>query len=112
MATAVVAITFDHTSPVSLARLDFIVIAPETSIQTGKYQKQIARDSIHSKVKRRISEYDGVLDNWYHAHFEPLLDCLQLVLLSWEEAIAWINQENTDVAASLSEFYNRCLEFN
>ena len=98
--------------PASISRIDFIVLAPVESIVEGKFRKQMERDSIRSKVKRRVSEYDGALNDWYHDHFEPTLDCIRLASLSWEETIQWIGKEKADVADTLSDFYSRCLEFN
>ena len=99
-------------SPSSISRLDFIVLAPEASIVKDKFREQMERDLIRSKVMQRVSEYDGVLNNWYHDYFEPTLDCIRLISLSWEETIRWIGKERTGEADALSDFYSCCLEFN
>jgi len=99
-------------NPASFSRLDFIVLAPKSSIENGKFQKQMDRDSIHSKVKRRVSEYDGKLDAWFENYFEPTIHCIQLHSLSWEDVIHWIRSEKSDEANDLTDFYNLCLKFN
>jgi len=98
-------------SPSSFSRLDFIVLAPEYAINEDKFCKQMERDSIRSKVKQRVAEYDGALDSWYQDHFEPTLNCIQLCSLSWEAAIQWIGREKVGEAEALSDFYNLCLKF-
>ena len=70
------------------------------------------RDSIHSKVKQRVSAYDGKLDAWFMKHFEPTINRIQLHSLSWEDAIGWIGSEKPDEAVALSDFYKLCLKFN
>lgn len=99
-------------SPASFSKLDFIVLAPETAISKGKFRKQMERAAIRSKVKQRVTAYDGVLDAWYENYFTPTLDRIQLISLSWEEAIQWIGTERVGEADELSNFYSRCLEFN
>lgn len=97
--------------PSSFSRLDFIVLAPEYSIIKGTFRKQIDKDSIRSKVKKRVSAYNGALDSWYEDHFEPTLNCLRLCSLSWEEAIEWIGQEKISEADALNDFYSLCLKY-
>ncbi len=96
--------------PSSLSRLEFVVLAPEASIRKNRFGKQLARDSIRSKVRQRVSAYDGALDKWYDDRFEPTLDHIQLTSLSWEETIQWIRMERSGEADELSDFYDLCLE--
>lgn len=98
--------------PASLLKLDFIVLAPKASIQQGKFRQQMERDSLHRKVKQRVSAYEGVLDIWFENYFEPTLNHLQLISLSWEETIHWIGKERVGKADALTNFYGRCLAFN
>jgi hypothetical protein len=99
-------------SPSSFSRLDFIVLAPEDSLAKDTFRKQMERDSIHSKVRQRVSEYYGASNDWYHDYFEPTIDCIQLISLSWEDAIQWIGKEKPNNANAVFDFYNRCLEFS
>jgi hypothetical protein len=98
--------------PSSLSRLDFVVLAPFHSIEKGTFSKEMNLTSIRSKVARRISEYEGALDNWISDFFEPLMDHLSLHSLSWEEAIDWIGKYENDASQKLEEFYRFCLQFN
>lgn len=99
-------------SPSSFSRLDFNVLAPMHSIEQGTFSEEMEKCSIRSKVKRRVSEYGGELDTWYKNHFIPILDRMELHSISWEDAIEWIGSEKDIAAKELSDFYNRCLEFN
>ena len=98
--------------PRLFSRLDFIVLAPEASISEGKFKTQMERESIQAKVSQRVSEFGGEHNDWYQDHFEPLLDRIDLISLSWEEAIQWVGKERAYEGDALMEFYRRCLEFN
>ena len=97
--------------PTSLSRLDFIVLAPLSSIDKGTFSKEMTKASIREKVKRRIESYDGQLDSWYTSHFEPALDSIGLHSLNWESAIEWISNHKPDVADQLHEYYELCLRY-
>ena len=84
----------------------------KSSIENNKFQKQMERDSIHLKVKRRVTKYDGKLEAWFKNHFEPTLNCIHLHSLSWEDVIFWIGSEKSDEVDALSEFNNLCLKYN
>lgn len=94
-----------------LSRLDFVVLAPQYSIDKGTFAEEISPDSIKSKVEQRVSEYDGALDQWLEQHFLPTLGRIELHSLSWEEAIEWIGENSPEVIDDLKEFYHLCLEF-
>jgi hypothetical protein len=98
--------------PSSLRRLEFIVLAPQYSIEKGTFAEEMKPNSIRAKVRKRVSAYDGQLDDWYTKHFEPTMDRIQLHSLSWESAIAWIGEKESRVADKLSDFYELCLEFS
>jgi hypothetical protein len=95
-----------------LERLDFIVIAPQSSIEKGTFAEEIKPSSIQSKVMRRVSEYEGQLDEWFINNFEPTIEQIQLISLSWESAIEWICVNRPEVKEQLENFYKMCLEFN
>ena len=99
-------------SPLNMRRLDFIVLAPQVSIEKGTFAEEVSPSSIRAKVERRVSEYEGQLDQWYEEYFEPTIDRIQLYSVSWEEAIGWIGREKPAEAAEMSEFYGLCLKFS
>lgn len=98
--------------PATLERLDFIVLAPQLSIEKGTFVEEIQPSSIRSKVMRRVSEYEGQLDEWFKNYFEPTIERIRLVSLSWESAIEWIFGSRPEIREQLEDFYELCLEFN
>lgn len=98
--------------PSTLKRLEFIVLAPQYSIDKGTFEVEMQPSSIRSKVKRRVSAYEGQLDGWYTDHFEPTMDRIRLLSLSWEAAIEWIRETKPTTVEKLYEFYQLCLEYN
>ena len=99
-------------NPSQLKRMDFVVLAPQYSIDKGTFAKEMDPESIHSKVKRRVSAYEGGLDRWYERHFEPTMENIKIYSLSWETVIEWIGENKPEEAGNLSKFYSLCLEYN
>jgi hypothetical protein len=97
--------------PSKLDRLDFIVLAPQASIEKGIFSIEMDPDSIRSKVQKRTSAYDGQLENWYRKHFEPTLERIRLHSLSWESALEWVSDKKPMIANDLSQYYQRCLQY-
>jgi hypothetical protein len=100
-----------NTEATNLLRLDFVVLAPQNSIDKGTFAEEMSPSSIQSKVERRVSEYDGDLDHWFADHFQPVLNRIELYSVSWEEAIQWLGEYSPSAVSDLSEFYGQCLEF-
>jgi hypothetical protein len=98
--------------PSSLQRLDFVVAAPRDAIKRGVFHRVMQRDSIRSKVKKRVSAYGGEHEDWHTTYFEPVIERIRLHCLSWESAIEWVSGRNPEVKDQLAEFYGRCFEFN
>ena len=97
--------------PSKFDRLEFVVLAPQYSIEKGTFSNEMKRSSIEEKVRKRIDAYDGELDCWFEQSFAPLMDVVELRALSWEDAIEWIREHKPDVANKLSEYYDLCLKF-
>ena len=98
--------------PTTMIRLDFVVLAPQGSIDKGTYSAELSKDSIKNKVRKRVTAYEGTLDNWYEEKFLPLLNEVQLHALSWEKTLAWITNHNPRIKDDLVDFYELCLRFN
>ncbi len=92
-------------------RLDFVVLAPQYSIEKGTFSDEMRRNSIEHKVRKRVDVYDGELDRWFEQSFAPLMEVIELRALSWEDAIEWIRADKPGVAEQLSEYYDLCLRF-
>lgn len=93
-----------------LARLGFYVIAPETQIEAGVFGNLVTKDSIRAKVAARIEPYGGTMDEWYRSVFEPVLEKIDVGVLSWESILTAMPAAS-DVEA-MREFYTKCLQFN
>lgn len=99
-------------SPSDFSRLDFVVLAPRSSIEKGTFAEQMSPSSIRSKVERRVAEYEGQLHEWHENAFNLIMDQIKLYSLSWEETIHWIGDHETGVANDLFEFYELCMDFS
>ncbi len=97
--------------PSMFDRLNFVVLAPQYSIEKGTFSDEMRRSSIEEKVRRRVDEYDGKIDRWFEQSFAPLMDVIELRALSWEDAIEWLRERKPGVAEQLSEYYDLCLKF-
>jgi hypothetical protein len=99
-------------APDKIEQLAFIVLAPKSSIDSGKFTMEMKEKSIRNKVKKRIYDYNGDLDDWYQKYFEPTLEVIDLQTLSWEKAIEVLCTKNSDAADELLDFFKRCSQFN
>jgi hypothetical protein len=97
--------------PSTLERLDFIVLAPRCSIARGTFSDEMDAGSIRSKVEKRVSAYDRELKDWHSVCFEPTMERVRLLPLSWESAIEWVCKKKPEVEEQLVAFYDLCLEF-
>ncbi len=112
VACMVEALRLANRSPGDLSRLGFYVLAPEKNIQSGSFETEMERSSIRSKVRRRVSKYGGELDMWYSDWLESSMNHMSIGVLSWEQIIVRIGDEDRPAADSIQEFYDCCLEFN
>ncbi len=94
----------------TVARLGFYVIAPERQIKAGVFGNLVTRAGIARKVAARIAQYQGQWDAWFAGTFEPMLQRIDLSVLSWESILAVL--PNDEEGAGIREFYSRCQQFN
>jgi len=97
-------------SPKSMERLGFYVLAPQRQIQAGVFGDSVGKLSIHSKVEARVAQYGGSRDAWFRDAFEPLLEHVEMGLLSWESILDLI--EPPGPPGEIRVFYHQCLRFN
>lgn len=97
-------------APADFSRLGFYVLAPHSQIGAGVFASLVTKDSIRQKVLSRIAAYAGKHDEWYQQSFLPVLECIDLDLLSWESVLESIpaSPDRED----LQKFYAQCLRFN
>jgi hypothetical protein len=97
-------------SPKSLERLGFYVVAPSGQINAGVFGELVTKPSIRTKVAARVAQYGGTRDTWFHEAFEPLLESVDLGVLSWESILERVVA--SEPKSALQEFYALCLRFN
>lgn len=99
-------------NPSTLERLEFVVLAPQDSIDCGTFSKELEPESIRSKVEKRVAAYGDELKSWHLGYFEPTIGRIRVLSLSWESAIEWISDKRTDLRDRFDAYYDRCLEFS
>jgi hypothetical protein len=97
--------------PSSLNRLAFFVIAPQTQIDSGIFADLVTKQSIQTKVATRIASYNGEHDEWFHSIFLPMLEHIELELLSWEDILEFLSSGSAGDEL-LRKFYEVCLQFS
>ena len=90
--------------------IGFYVIAPEAQIASDVFGSLVTKTSVRAKVQERVAQYEGQLDDWYRIVFEPVLDRIDLAVLSWESILEVM--PDTPEVVGLRDFYRECLKFN
>lgn len=98
--------------PSELARLGYFVIAPAEQLHHPPLSEQLNKSLIQAKVEKRIGEYSTAKDQWLRRWFLPTLEQIQVVGMSWEEVIAFIDRKDPAAAKKLRSFYQVCLQHN
>lgn len=99
-------------SPAELGVLGFYLVAPKVRIDEGLFEDELNPRSIRHKVQARIEPYEGSLDPWFHAWFEPTLKRLDIRTFAWEDLIESIAFDDMAAGQLLDSFYGRCLKHN
>jgi len=92
--------------------LGFYVLAPQAQIAAGVFAAAMRRESIGRKVERRVQAYEGLHDAWFDEWFRPLLETIEIEVLSWEWVLADVTEQSRAAGDSLAAFYERCLRFS
>ncbi len=98
--------------------LGYYVLAPEQEIETeSSFYDFLDKESLRQSVLDRVELYrerSNYLEKrrWFEDFFEPLLAKIDLLLISWEEAIYAIKQDDEEMGQALGKFYARCLVYN
>jgi len=99
-------------SPDTIETLGFVVVAPESQINSGVFEDFVTKASILAKVQARVSDYNGEKDIWMQEWFLPTLNKIDLNVLSWESIICDISTQDTASGEELNVFLQTCLQFN
>jgi predicted RNase H-like nuclease len=98
--------------PGEMKHLAFFIFAPGEQIDAGIFSTQSSPDNIDEMVKRRVSEYNGENDSWYHKWFLPTLKNVDIQCLSWESIANTILIDDPYFGNQIQTFYLNCLEYN
>jgi len=92
--------------------LAFLVLAPRARIDDGVFAWDTTIDAIRRKVRRRVEDYAGERDAWFHDWFEPTLERIDVRSLSWEDLVDVIAFHDPESGQLIDSFYGKCLRFN
>jgi len=98
--------------PDRMEQLAFFIFTPDEQINAGVFSTQSSPGHIDEIVKRRVSEYNGEKDSWYHKWFLPTLKNVDIQCLSWESLTNTILENDPYSGNQIQSFYLKCLEYN
>jgi hypothetical protein len=98
--------------PSAMDDLAFLVIAPQARVDDGIFAWDTTLDAILRKVRRRVEDYAGERDAWFHDWFEPTLQRVDVRCLSWEDIVEVIAFHSAEWGQLIDSFYGQCLKFN
>ncbi|MGE3820014.1 MAG: hypothetical protein AB7I30_11295 [Isosphaeraceae bacterium] len=98
--------------PRGLNDLAFLLIAPQARVDDGVFAWETSVDTIHRKIRRRVEDYAGERDHWFHEWFRPTLERVDVRCLSWEDVIDVIAFHDAESGQLIDRFYGQCLQFN
>src|SRR4051812_31741999 len=93
--------------PDAIDDLAYLILAPQARIDDGVFERDAAHEAIGRKVRRRVAEYGGELDEWLRDWFEPTLRLVEVRCLGWEETIEAISFHSPDAGQFIDSFYGR-----
>jgi hypothetical protein len=99
-------------SPENVTSLAFYVIAPESRIAEGVFSKDINRESIEKKVRRRAAECGGDKDQWLNDYFDTIIRAIEIDCISWESIIKVIEDNDLSYGRQVRNFYDFCILYN
>ncbi|WP_165069096.1 hypothetical protein [Paludisphaera rhizosphaerae] len=92
--------------------LALVILAPQARIDDGVFAWDAAPEAVLRKVRRRVEDYAGERDAWFHDWFEPTWRRVEIRCLSWEEIIEVIAFHRPEEGQVLDSFYGRSLHHN
>jgi hypothetical protein len=100
--------------PKNFQKLGFYVLAPTEIIdKEGSFSKFTSKEHIKKIVYERVTEYSSIeKSSWYDKKFLPLIEKIDIALISWEEIISVIMKRDMRYGQELKEFYEKCKFYN
>jgi hypothetical protein len=99
-------------SPADMSNLGFYVLAPRVQIDEGIFEEEMSRESIKTKVERRVAEYKGEKNQWFAEWFHATMQNIEMGCVSWEDLLRDVADHDSDSAQEIEQFYKKCLKFN
>jgi len=112
VACTVEALCAARRQPADLSRLAFYVVAPQVQFARRVFEKGMGRSSIARKVKRRVTDFGGKKEQWYSEWFQPAFQQMEVGMLSWEELLRTIKEQDPASASAIQWFYEQCIGFS
>lgn len=112
VACIVEAVRLSGCSPHAFTRLGWVLLAPESQIQEGVFGELCSRSSIEQSIRNRVGGYEGQKDAWLRDVCIPILDHIEVTVLSWEAVLGHIAGADPLSASGLTAFYEECCRFN
>ena len=100
----------DSVDLATIERLGFYVIAPVSQIKAGVFGSLVTKESIHRRVEDRVAQYQGQCDTWFSCTFQPVLNRIDIAMLSWESILDALPKD--EELAAIHDFYLLCKQFN
>ena len=99
-------------NPKKMGSLGFYVFAPESQIDNETFEDYVTKDSIKENVEERANAYEGSKDDWLEKWFTPTMKKIEIGIISWEELIDFIKDNDKPFGEEILKFYSLCKEFN
>lgn len=98
----------------SFDKLGFYVIAPDTQIKKEvTFNDFLKNTDIEAKVKERVQDYkENSKNEWLRDWFIPMLNIIDLKLLTWEDVLIFIQQNDDKKGKILWTYYELCKHYN
>lgn len=91
--------------------MGFFLLAPDSQVSINSFP-EMNRESIQRKVKRRIDSYEGEKDAWYREWFLPMMNRIEISIITWEEVIDLMISIEPGYGSAYEEFYEICMKVN
>jgi len=98
--------------PSKLSGFGLYVLAPDEQISRGIFEEEMDKNSINTKVHRRVLGYGDGKDSWFSDWFIPSLKHIQIDCMSWESLLEEIERKDSSIGTEMQGFYSYCMRFN
>jgi hypothetical protein len=96
-----------------IEEIAFYTLLPESQIEKEvSFKKYTTVKHIKETIENRIEPYNGKMKEWFNSFNEFLEKKIKIDLISWEEIVIFIKSNDPEYGKMLSDFYDKCLEFN